>query len=151
MNLLSTSVVCACRYVSYRFWVHYIGAVPDTWVLAQSRGRDKAAFEFILSRRQKGVSQLVHVIVSVFKRFAGRPHLGKTIRPQDIAYAANAKVYGAGGSNSGGFSEWEKIRSRYDPDKVFLNDPLRQFVTLALLDEEKAQNQPVFAATEIVA
>ena len=47
--------------------------------------------------------------------------------------------------------QWEKIRSRYDPDKVFLNDSLRQFVALALLDEEKAQNQPVSAATEIVA
>ena len=44
--------------------LHWSSTVPGTWALAQSRGRDKAAFEFIFSRRQKGVNQLVDDIVS---------------------------------------------------------------------------------------
>lgn len=128
---------CAERglYVSYRFWCRYLGAVDRSWALAQSAGGDKVAFEIVLSQLQRGVDELLDVVVAVFRKHKGRPHLGKTIRSNDVAYAA--KVYG-GAFGGAPFQAFEAVRRRYDPEGVFLNETLRAFVEIAAREANAA-------------
>mmetsp|Transcript_171479 Transcript_171479/g.549615 ORF Transcript_171479/g.549615 Transcript_171479/m.549615 type:complete len:474 (-) Transcript_171479:219-1640(-) len=119
----------AGRYVTFRFWCRYIGAVPAEWALALSAGGDKVAFEFTLSTKQPGVDEFLGSVFKVFQDFNGRPHLGKTIRDEDVEYAA--KVYG--GYNDGApFRAFEETRKKFDPRGTFMTKTLAQFVTTAM-------------------
>jgi hypothetical protein len=48
-------------------------------------------FEFTFSQKQRGVSEFISQLVPVMQKYHGRPHLGKTIRPEDVAYAGQAR------------------------------------------------------------
>lgn len=74
-----------------------------------------------------------------------RPHLGKTLRAQDIAHAA--KVYGGTGVGGAPFLAFERIRLKFDPQGVYLNSTLRSFVTQAI-EEAKKQKQKQERAME---
>mmetsp|Transcript_58960 Transcript_58960/g.164764 ORF Transcript_58960/g.164764 Transcript_58960/m.164764 type:complete len:456 (-) Transcript_58960:210-1577(-) len=124
------------RYVTYRFSCRYVGAVDESWVLALSAGADKVAFEFVFSQKQLGVDEFLDSIIAVFQKFRGRPHLGKTIRAQDVAYVA--RVYGSTGGGKP-FLEFDEARRRYDPQGFFLNDALRAFVDGAVKEARRAQ------------
>lgn len=116
------------RYVTFRFWCRFLKGVDQSYTLAQSAGGDKVAFECTFSQKQRGVEKFLDAIVEVCKQYGGRPHLGKTIRPKDVAYAA--QVYG---SAFGGQSwlAFEEARKSYDPEGKFLNEPLQEFVKTA--------------------
>jgi hypothetical protein len=126
-----------CQYVTFRFWCRYIGKVDENIVLAQSAGADKVAYEFTFSRNQKGVENFLDSIIAVFQKFWGRPHLGKTIRTKDVAYAG--KVYGRTGGGLP-FLSFDQIRRLYDPQGVFLNSALQEFVTEATNEAKKAKD-----------
>lgn len=118
----------AGRYITYRFWCRYVGAMDESCALALSAGGDKVAYEFSLSQRQRGADAFIDSVVAVFKRFGGRPHFGKTLRPEDVEHAA--QVYG---SINGGapFRAFEEVRRKFDPNGVFLNESLDDFVKRA--------------------
>jgi hypothetical protein len=124
------------RYVTYRFWCRYIGAVDSNWALAQSAGTDKLAFEFVFSQKQRGVEQFLDSIMAIFQKFEGRPHLGKTIRPKDVAYAAF--VYGSAFAGQP-FLAFEEARHRYDPGGLYLTPALSDFVKGAVEAAQKAK------------
>jgi len=126
-----------CRYITYRFWCRYIGKVDESIVLAQSAGADKVAYEFTFSPNQKGVDSFLDLIIAVFQKFWGRPHLGKTIRAKDIAYAG--RVYGRTGGGLP-FLSFNEIRRLYDPHGTFLNSALQAFVTEAAKEAKNAKD-----------
>lgn len=124
------------RYVTYRFWCRFIGSVDSSWALAQSAGANKVAFEFTFSQKQKGVLQFLDAIVAVFQEFRGRPHMGKTIRSKDVAYAA--EIYGSAFRGQP-FLAFDEARRRYDPDGVYLNAELAKFVAAATVAAQNAR------------
>lgn len=116
------------RYISVLSWCRYLAAVDPRCVLAQSAGGDKATFAFTFSMKQYGLNEFVDELLEVFKRYNGRPHLGKTIRPHDVSYAAH--VYGS----TGGGQPWldfEEARQDFDPTGRFMNKSLQRFVAEA--------------------
>lgn len=118
----------AGRYISYQYNTRFIAAVDPSYVLAPSAGGDKATFEFTFSTYQRGVQDFIEEILVVLKKYEGRPHLGKTIRPQDVTHAA--MMYG--GSDSGApFLAFEATRMKFDPHGKFLNGALRKFIAEA--------------------
>jgi hypothetical protein len=54
----------------------------------RAAGADKITFEITFSTNQKGALTFFDALAEVLKKYNGRPHLGKTIRPSDVTYAA---------------------------------------------------------------
>ncbi|XWV24979.1 hypothetical protein QJ856_gp0800 [Tupanvirus deep ocean] len=98
-------------YVSYRFWVRFVpkSDVPNTLTY----DNDSAVFEITYSKDQPNAYNFAIDIDKIFRKYNGKPHIGKTLISNDSLTTYN-------------FEQLKKEISNYDPKGVFQNSFIKE-------------------------